>query len=223
MRSFNLFFIFAVLIIPRYGLSQDSLLNKSKPNIVSTKAIKFSPFHLINFYPSVQFAFEKGLTSTSSIQIDLGYVFNYGNVSDEFIDKRGIKAKLEYRHFLLKSSGKNLTYISVEPYLNAVNFDRNETIVNCFDLDCTMQFSQRSKYLVRYRETGLSGKFGFIAHVSDRIIVDINYGLMIRIVDYKKENQVDEIQWNGFFQIPNENKRIGIGPVLGLRVGYKFM
>jgi len=204
-------------------MSQDSLSFKNVENRNIKSIIKFSPLHLINFYPSIQVAYEHRLTPATSLQIDLGYVF-YNFSTPEFIRKNGFKAKAEYRYYLKdERTDRKSPYLSAEPYINAVNFHREENTIQCFDLDCQLQFSQKIRYLVQYRETGFSLKYGQVFTMWNNFIFDLNYGMTIRIIRYKekgRDSSPPQDFFDGFLSIPNERNRIGISPALGLRVGY---
>jgi hypothetical protein len=209
------FFIFQY--IPLSVIAQDSISKDHKPNRTPGEVIKLSPLHLINFYPSVQVAYEHPVSLVSSLQIDLGFVFhNYG--SPDFINKRGIKSKLEFKYYLRDEAN----YLSIEPYFNGVNFHRRDSLLQCFDLDCTIQFSQSQLYLVQYRETGFSLKFGQTFEMGSNFLFDLNYGLTFRLIDYAYKGRLQT-------QLPpagsdswliNEGKRTGVSPALGIRFGY---
>lgn len=189
---------------------------------IRSHAIKWSPYHLINFYPTIQVAYEYQWHPQFSLQADVGYVVKYQFVkypfrNDRFIDKRGIKLKTEFRYYLNEHTGGDNSYLSVEPYQNIINFDRRVTRTECFDLECTILYSKQYLYKVRYRETGISIKYGLIERVG-RFFLDINFGLCLRNVNYKKPG-FDQQRW---FPIPNEEKRLVIGPVVGIRLGYRF-
>jgi len=190
----------------------------------STHAIKFSPFHLIGFYPTIQLAYERGLTDNFSLQGEVGYVLRYKSDDIEFKDKRGIKLKVEPRfHLLPDIYRERSSYIAGEIYLNAINFDRQEWRTECFDVECQNNYLQRYDYLVRYREMGFGFKYGFARYFDD-FIVDLNCGWAVRFVDYKKPDLLrqfleEESEW---FEIPNERKRVGFMPLVGIRFGYRL-
>ncbi len=224
MRSFRLLLIFLVIHYGKaYGQSypqHDSLRFTYLPRHV----IKVSPLHLINFYPSVQIAYERHIKNNISLQLDVGYVF-HTNYNLKFQNTRGTKLKTEIRYYLNGMVTRAYAnYLSAEPYANIINFDREISQTECFDLDCTIQYWRWYNFKVRYREQGLSFKYGYYRY-RGKIIMDLNFGLMLRNVDYKKPeiprgvDQPDEWQW---FEIPKEDKRITIGPVAGIRFGYRI-
>ncbi len=191
---------------------------------IPVSILKISPLHLINFYPSIQLAYEHRLSSLSSFQLDAGYVFANNNGNTNYLNKRGLKGKAAYRYYIPGYSGKRIDYLSVEPYLNVVNFDRSDNTRGCFDLDCNQQFSQRIQYFVQYREHGISLKYGLLTGFVRNIVFDVNAGLTLRFVDYKKKGLPNGIvlddDFFGRLRIPNERKRTAVGPALGIRVGY---
>lgn len=202
--------------------NHDSLRYSNLPRHV----VKFSPLHLINFYPTLQVAYEFRLKNNFALQADLGYVLSYKiNTDPEFKDKRGVKLKTEVRYYLLSFiTSHGAWYLSAEPYINIINFDRQTVQTECFDLDCTIQYRRWYDFKVKYREQGIAFKYG-IHRYAGKITLDMNIGLVLRHVDYKKPNiprgfnEPDE--W-GWFEIPNEEKRTVIGPTVGFRLGYKL-
>lgn len=220
MRIFS--FLLPVCFISITAFSQISL-NDSTANKFRLHIIKWSPLHLSNFYPTLQFAYEYKWSPEFSIQLDAGLVVNSATWRDteRFSDKRGIKLKSEFRYYFYVSESI-FRYLSAEAYTNIINFDRNTTQIECFDLDCTIQFSRRYLYKVKYREQGLSFKYGYVRKF-DRVILDFNFGLTLRNVEYKKPNLPDalnDFQRDFAFSIPNEEKRLAFSPALGLRIGY---
>src|SRR5687767_14554290 len=70
-------------------------------NLVPDMAIKFSPIHLINFYPTVQLAFEKKIRKKLTAQIDLGYILQNNKLrGNDFGNMRGYKTKAEARQYI---------------------------------------------------------------------------------------------------------------------------
>jgi len=206
-----------------YGGYGQVKLDSLKPEV--HHIIKLSPFHVLNFYPTLQLAYELQWHSQFSLQADIGYVFTLDNSDVRFIDKRGIKLKTEVRYYYLKNNSRTaMHYFAAEPYQNIINFDRRETKTECFDIECMIIYSKQYFYKVRYRESGLSLKYG-IMRERKRILFDINCGLTLRVVNYKKPDiprGFDEFDNMSWFSIPNERKRITVGLALGLRIGYRI-
>ncbi|MBX2965756.1 MAG: hypothetical protein KF845_06395 [Cyclobacteriaceae bacterium] len=188
--------------------------------------IKVSPLHVFNFYPSIQVAYEHHLKNNFTLQTDAGYVFSIDNLDRRFKNKRGAKLKLELRYYLTDLiRPKGAHYFSLEPYANIINFDRIIQQTECFDLECTQLYTRWYEYVVKYREQGFSLKYG-INRYRGRVTYDMNLGLTLRNVEYKKPaiarglNQPDTWAW---FEIPNERKRTTIGPAAGFRFGYRLV
>jgi hypothetical protein len=194
--------------------------------LIPARAIKFSPLHLLGFYPSLQFAYEYKISDKFSMQTDLGYVFNNGNFNDRFLNKRGIKARQEIRlYYDLYHKSDQAYYFSLELYFNGVNFNRKELRTECFDLDCMQLFNRQYNYVVKFRENGISFKNGFIKYFTEQIFVDMSFGLTIRNIRYIKPilpPAFNEGNFGGWFQFPNENNRIGVAPLFNLRLGYRL-
>jgi hypothetical protein len=180
--------------------------------------------HLLDFYPTIQIAYERRTTDRISLQADIGYVFNTNSNNDrEYQDKRGIKMNLEGRYYFpsrtISKSGR--LYMGAEAYTTIIDFDREKTIIGCFDLNCQMQFSKKSRYEVKYRESGFALKLGRAWRVR-HILFDMNVGLDLRFVNYIKPS-FDNRRTNGVvFFYPNENNRTQLSPALGFRLGYCF-
>jgi hypothetical protein len=183
--------------------------------------VKWSPFHLINFYPSLQLAFELQLNNRHSIQLDAGFVLDAEENNHRYKNKRGVKLKSEWRYYIEDNTQGHSTYLSLEPYTNLINFDRIESKVECFDVDCTILYTREYNYMVRYRETGISFKFGN-QFQSGKFFFDFNFGLTLRDINYKKPtipigfNEPPPRGW----VFRNEDKRVTFGPALGIRAGY---
>ncbi len=182
--------------------------------------IKFSPLHLLNFYPTVQVAFEYRIARRISLQTDVGVALNYSNQNARFLDRRGVKFKQDVRYYLSPvNSSSNAHYLSAEYYGNFINFDREVWGLSCFDLDCINQFRQRYFFTVRHREHGIGLRYG-IHYFQGRFDFDFGFGFLARFVRYQQPTVPGEaINW-ALIRIPNERNRISFGPTIGLRIGY---
>ena len=211
--------IIAILLcLNLVSFGQDTLLT-AENGLVPERAIKFSPFHLINFYPTIEISYEQRIRPRFTLQAETGYVLNYRyNTDDDFQNKRGIKAKLEARNYLSgPPDRRKLFYIATEIYLNAVNFDRQTGQVECFDLECNHRYFRRYNYKMKYREEGISFKVGFIRYWNQALFLDLNTGVTVRNVQYKEPIVVREFRgdvvWGGP-DIPNEDDRVTVSPTL---------
>ncbi len=194
--------------------------------LVPDKAIKVSPLHLINFYPSVQVAYEQKISRRTTLQLDMGYVFDYDGDNDpDFQNKRGVKGKLEGRYYFWgRTDRKKMYYGSAEGYANVINFDRHDFRQECFDLECNDVFMREYNYTMKYREQGVSLKAGMIRYMGDRFIFDLNSGFTLRHVEYREPPNLPP-SWMDFMffpDIPNERDRVTISPNLGIRFGYRL-
>src|SRR5688572_12878470 len=71
-------------------------------NVVPVHAVKFSPFHLINLYPTIQCAYEFRVSKKWTLQLDGGLALNTHFSEDqnkEITNKKGYKLKLEPRYY----------------------------------------------------------------------------------------------------------------------------
>lgn len=215
-----LFFLAFIFLFNRATLAQDSLAIRHKPQ----HALKFSPLHLWGFYPTLQFAYEVSLTQRLGFQVDAGYVLNaYSNTNSDFQDKRGTKLKVEGRYYFesLPNSPDGF-YVSIEPYLNLVNFDRTGSVNECFDGTCQNMFVRYFTSKVKYRENGVSCKVGYLIFFDENILLDINAGWSLRNIRYYGNEGTTSDMIEFFSFEPNEEDRVVLTPTLGIRVGYRF-
>jgi hypothetical protein len=190
--------------------------------LAPSKVIKFSPLHLMNFYPTIELSYEHRVADRFTLQGEFGYVLDYENNTDtEFKDKRGFKAKLEPRYYLAYSEKHMSFYTSAEVYFNHINFDRETYVNGCIDQRCDFQFVQRTNFEVKYREHGASIKLGWIIHMH-RFLFDLNSGWTVRFIRYsgQHENFDDMVEVLDFG--PNEADRTRLSPNLGIRFGYRL-
>ena len=225
------FLSFLFLLASLISFSQDTL--KLKPPdeynyLVPQQVIKLSVVHPLFFYPSMQVAYEFKLSRRLTFQADVGYVFNHRAHNPKFENKRGVKLKTELRYYLQPDMNQNrINYYSIEPYANFINFGRQETVTECFDLDCAILYSRKYSYQMKYREAGFSLKNGYVVYFN-KFVVDFNFGLALRFVNYIKPDLGrpgsilfgDDNLNSGYS--PIESRRIALGPVLDLRFGYRL-
>jgi hypothetical protein len=215
--------LFALIFVTTVLYAQEEL---TVDMLVPDKAIKVSPLHLINFYPTFQVAYEQKILDRITAQLDVGVVVRYNtNQNAEFKDKRGIKGKLEARYYFWgRTDKRKLYYVSAEGYMNVIDFDRQDTRTECYDVECTNLFRRTYDYKVEYREQGFSVKAGMLKYFSRRIMFDINSGFTLRFVNYRKPNLIPEFNEDTMFflDIPNERKRVAFSPNLGVRFGYRL-
>jgi hypothetical protein len=203
--------------------AQDSLWVTQR---VPKNAIKFSPLHLINFYPTIELSYERRIKNEITMQAELGYVLNNPeNSNTQYRDERGVKIKLEPRYYFSKAKKSIVLYGAAEVYANIINFDRVRYKTECFDGDCMSQYRERVAYKVRYREEGFSVKCGFVKYVGN-FFIDFNTGWTTRFIKYHEpdfgitQSTDDNLSFLSF--TPNERNRIGLSPAVGARLGYRF-
>jgi hypothetical protein len=218
----NRFYFLLILVLSGgscFGQARDSV---DTIWLAPSKVIKFSPLHLLNFYPTIELSYEHRLADRFTLQGEFGYVLDYdSNTDDEYQDKRGFKAKLEPRYYLAYSEQHMNFYTSAEVYLNRINFDRATIMTGCIDLACDFQFAQKTHFEMKYREHGVSVKLGWIIHMH-RFMLDLNSGWTIRSIDYsgQPDNFIEEEEMIDFG--PNEADRIELSPNIGIRFGYRL-
>lgn len=202
--------------------SQDTLSTRA---FIPKRAIKFSPFHLVNFYPTIELSYEQQLSQMLSVQIEGGYVLNYSSTnSEEFSDKRGFKTKLELRHYLsYRTDNRVNLFFAGEGYYNHVNFNRQRRTQECIDNNCNFRFERSFYAPMQYRESGVTGKFGWLIHMQ-RTFFDFSVGVTVRYIRYYGDE--DDGPWGmddmDFIEIPDERDRTTLSPNLGIRFGYRL-
>jgi hypothetical protein len=213
---------FAALFVVLSGRAQGGRDSLTMAMVVPHQAVKFSPLHLINFYPTFEFSYEQKIAPQVTVQLEAGYVLNYSNEWDEdFIDKRGVKLKLEGRYYFFgRTDKRKVYYVAGEVYSNIINFDRVRTTEECFDVNCGHIFRRTAEYKIEYREKGFSVKAGLIKRFG-KFLFDLNSGLTLRDIEYREPPILAEqfSDWM-FGEIPNERDRTTWSPNIGVRFGY---
>jgi hypothetical protein len=224
LKTRGLFFLFVLLLCNRLA-AQDSL---TVDMLVPDRAIKLSPLHLMNFYPTIEISYEQKIAGRVTAQAELGYVLSYpmaNGYDEDFQNKRGVKTKLEVRYYFWgRVDRKKMYYVSAEPYRYIINFDRQDERTECFDLECNDRFIRKYNYKMEYRENGMSVKAGLIRYFSN-FFLDLNSGFTIRNIRYNEPDWLvpgfDDEMWE-FFEIPNERDRVAFAPHFGIRIGYRL-
>jgi hypothetical protein len=192
--------------------------------LVPQQAVKFSPLHLVNFYPTIEFSFEQKVAKQLTIQLEGGYVLDYGNDwSTDYLDKRGAKGKLETRYYFFgRTDKKKIYYVGAEGYANVINFDRVSSRQECFDLECEHMFIRTAPFKMEYREKGFTLKAGLMKYFG-KFFFDFSGGWTLRDIHYREPFSFSEgfEDWN-LFEIPNEEDRVALSPNFGVRFGYRF-
>lgn len=190
---------------------------------IPQQAIKFSPLHLVNFYPTLEFSFEQKIATRVTVQLEVGYVLDYKDIGrEDFENKRGVKLKTESRYYFFGRADKRKAYyLAGELYTNIINFDRELTTQECFDVGCEHMFTRTDEYKMEYREKGFTIKAGMLKRWG-KFLFDLSSGFTVRDIEYREPSNLVE-QFNddwAFFQIPNETDRIALSPNFGIRFGY---
>lgn len=199
----------------------------SAGNGVPVHAIKVSPLHLLNFYPTIEVSYEKKIFRRFTLQAEGGYVLNYPDSADElYQDKRGVKLKLEGRYYLgALTEREKIYYVAIEPYANVIDFDRLGAVEECFDLECNHPYTRQISFKVKYREKGASLKAGMVWYVGSGFLLDVSAGFTLRDIIYEEPPLPDEVgyerEW-ALIRIPNEDDRVTAAPYLGFRFGYRL-
>ncbi|NJM26326.1 MAG: DUF3575 domain-containing protein [Bacteroidia bacterium] len=212
-----------MLAIPLLGSAQE----ESPAAIAAAWAFKWSPLHLLNYYPTAQFAVERRLKSNYSVVIDGGLVIkNLGDNPDESgFDKSGYKLKVEPRYYFF-SPGEHVMnfFLAPEFYVNHVDYKRSATYGKNCDEFGQCDYFQLETYRMQYREKGINFKVG-VSHIfSSRLMMEYWLGVAYRDIAYKQVDFPDGTQyltesaWISWE--PTEETRTVIRPTMSFRIGY---
>jgi hypothetical protein len=193
-------------------------------------AVKFSPLHLLAFYPTAQVAFETRVYQNLSFQLDVGPVLKYSeNDSESYADKRGAKWKAEFRYYFQPAAFTDL-YLAAEFFYNHVDFNRTSVFgIGCPSGNC--DYFQYKTFKVEYREHGPSLKVGFMYYFDseERFFIDFNGGVSLRTIRYHYKGKptgdnIIDYSYDDYnlFGTPYEEDRNAYGLIVGYRVGYRF-
>ncbi len=216
-------FLVVCVFISFAGLCQDTLKTDYPKAIVPRHALKFSPFHLFSFYPTVQLAYEFKVAPAVSIQLDGGIVVDVGVSNDNFRDKRGFKAKVEPRYYFSFVGRRAIGwYLAGELAYNHVDFDRSAEQIECFDPGCVNRFFRKYNFTMNYREQGFALKMGMLKNFYP-FLFDISTGFGLRNIDYDAPSYINmdsfESDW---IEVPRIKDRITFSPVINFRMGYRI-
>jgi len=207
------------------GWAQDNRIVQPK------LAVKWSPLHLIYFYPSFQVALEHKLTQHVNLQYDLGWILNYPSSDDEsFRNKAGFRGIVEARYYL-PSPRKIPFYLAAEYYYSRVTFERSEVIgYGCESGDC--DYFQYTTYQVIHHNQGAGMKFGLLLfpgwNRNKSFFFDINVGAAYRDITYSQPNLLTVPFSRSFGNdsndvfAPSEKNHGEMRPVVGVRLGYRI-
>jgi hypothetical protein len=205
-----------------------SLFGQEDAAVVPHTAVKASPLHLLNFYPTIEVSYEQPISHRVAIQVETGYVLDrFHRNRDFFRDKRGVKLKLEGRYYFTPTADEDqIHYFAIELQANLINFDRSRLWTECFDGKCGYPYRREVFYKVEYREQDVSLKWGAIRYIGDHLFLDFNYGLTLRNIHYyepslpRQDKGInDEVV---MIEIPNEDERLTLSPNMCLRLGWRL-
>jgi hypothetical protein len=196
-------------------------------------AIKWSPLHLIYFYPSVQVAIEHRLFKNLNVQYDLGLIVDYPQSdSEDFSDKHGYRVIGELRYYV-PSPPKVPFYVATELYHSKIAFTRSQVVgYGCETGDC--DYFQYVDYDIETINRGIGIKFGVLLYPgwnkNRSFFFDINAGGAFRDITYKDIGRPNDGPGEVFYDndndrlfAPSEQSRTQIRFVLGVRLGYTFL
>jgi hypothetical protein len=195
-------------------------------------SVKWSPLHLIYFYPSIQIGIEHKLFNNITLQYDLGLVVDLGIRSgEEFADRHGFRGIAEVRYYI-PSPPKIPFYIAGEFYYSNIRFDRSNIIgYDCYGGDCF--YYEHITYRVKNGHQGAGLKYGILLfpgwNKNRSFFFDLNVGVAYRSISYHHPGKpaAPNVTYfeneDEFFIRPSEKDRREFRPVLGFRLGYSFI
>jgi hypothetical protein len=191
-------------------------------------AVKWSPVHLVGYYPTVQLAVEHRIADRLSLQWDAGYVVNTSSVeSKDGFDKKGFKAKVDVRYYF--PFGRSAVLLAPELYYNYVDYKSSGTYgIDCDEPGGECYYYRYYTYPVRYREPGLNFKGGLFHRFGKHFCIEYHVGLALRFIRYKTPGKpaaasYEEQYENGLFDFAADQKSLNtLFPSTGFRLGYIF-
>lgn len=194
-------------------------------------AVKWSPLHMIYFYPSFQVALEHKLTQHINVQYDLGWILNYpSSGTEEFSNKGGYRGIVEVRYYF-PSPPKIPFYLAGEYYYSRVTFDRSEVIgYNCDSGNC--DYFQYTTYKVVHHNQGAGMKFGLLLfpgwNKNRSFFFDLNAGVAYRSILYTDVGKPNTPGSRSFSNdsddlfAPTEQDHGEFRLIVGFRLGYRI-
>jgi hypothetical protein len=174
------------LILLAYGGASAQKEDKQDSLDMPAKhAIKVNLLQFLSFYGAVPLAYEFRVARHLSVQVEGAWVYNTSSYSHDYANKRGTKIRTALRWYApnLTRDVRTHDYLSLEPYANIINFDRQYSRTECFDVECQLQFRRLYNSLVRYRESGVAIKWGHISY-GRHLLYDVNLGVRLRRIRY---------------------------------------
>lgn len=197
---------------------QDSLLSYPR------QSVKVNLLQLISFYPAVSTAYEWLVTPDLGVQFEAGYVFSLSE-DTRYLNKRGTKLRTALRWYApnLTRTARSRDFLAFEPYMNVINFDRQRWEIECFDLECLMQYDRLHLDVVRYREQGAALKWGH-AGFGKHIIYEVTVGVRLRRIRYQSDvlDGLEPSDVEFYFPEINETDRVAFGFVVGYSLGWRI-
>ena len=224
--------ITAILLLSfAIGVNAQSL--DSNRTYIPKFAVKYSPFHLLYKYPSMQLAVEHKVCRNLTMQYDAGIVFSYpgnSNNNEDYANKRGYRLIAELRYYL-PFTPRVPFYLAAEGYYHNIVFDRR-AVVGYINDNGTYSYYEYITHAVRTRQSGGGLKLGMLIYPgrwskNSRFFLDINGGLAIRGITYTNERLPPgrytffENKTHGLFD-PDEKNHTETRPIIGIRLGYRI-
>jgi hypothetical protein len=219
-------FIIALLCGVAYSQTNGLQPDETDSAMLPRHVLKFSPFHLLNFYPTVQLAYERHIYKEWTLQFDAGIAVssNLGGFENEDLkNKKGYKLKIEpHYNFFIDKSSDFLLYGATEFYFNHIRFDHSNTQTECFDESCIDRYERTYRYRATYEESGVALKIGIVRYVG-RFLLDTNVGIGIRSINYTLPSYIKLQERRDLgLDIPRIEDRVAFTPIFNLRFGYKI-
>lgn len=230
MKKYLLISLVFVASCPMFVQGQDTDAGVVKHPAL---AIKWSPLHMIYFYPSAQLSVEHRILKRLNAQYDAGLIMDYPNSdSEDFSDKQGYRFIGELRYYV-PSPPKVPLYVAAEVYHSKINFNRAQVVgKGCEFGDC--DYFEYVDYKVETVNQGIGIKFGVLLfpgwNKNRSFFFDINAGGAFRDISYESVDKPAQSVGTVFYDndedhlfSPSEQTRSQFRLVLGVRLCYKFL
>jgi hypothetical protein len=196
-------------------------------------AIKWSPLHMIYFYPSFQVSLEHRILKRLNAQYDVGLIMDYPDGdSEDFSNKEGYRFIGELRYYV-PSPPKVPLYVAAEVHHSKINFSRAEVVgYGCEFGNC--DYFEYADYKIETINQGVGLKFGVLLfpgwNKNRSFFFDVNAGGAYRDISYQSIGKPIQSTGTVFYDneedhpfAPSEQSRSQFRLVLGVRLCYRFL
>ncbi len=226
----NLFhaLLLAGLIMPVQVKAQAYFEEDARP-AEKTYILKWTPTALLDFYPSLQFAFEYGYTAGQALQLEYGLIMP--EIARGGTGTRGHRIRLEHRTYF---GTKQRWYYAPELHFITVNYNVNKRFSDSWYTDSLSgkeipENPYRAQVGVHKMAGTANLKLGLQYDLPFlRLVFDVYAGLGLRVVDTRFTSYPSTGRYvppidNFLFEPPfKEGTRVTLNGIAGFKIGYRF-